>query len=111
MSDIDPATLQHLSTQSTSDLYHVACATGDLPQIRILQEYWQSSATHATPGLRVAIEHEQLAALSYLLDNGVHVDPGSASAALRTGSIPLLETLIAHGWDINQRGRGLPVLK
>ena len=59
----------------------------------------------------MAIEHERLEVISYLLDSGLDVDPISMNAALEAGSTSVLQTLVAHGWDINQTGRGLPVLK
>lgn len=45
---------------------------------------------------------------AYILDNGILFDHIAISTAISLRSLPVIETLFAHRWNINQTGRGLP---
>lgn len=100
-----------------------ASASGDLPEVQVILEEWQSMLAQGP--LRVlphdptdpmwkafaaAIENQRLEVIAYIMKNGFQVSATIAGVAARTKSVPVFQTLLDHGWDINQTGRGLPCL-
>lgn len=101
-----------------------ASASGNLPKIRMLLKEWPLTPPPATlrgPGastntqwmydsFSAAIENHRLEVIAYLMENGFQLDAVLAGVAARTKSIPIFQTLLDHGWNINDAGRGSPSL-
>ena len=104
-----------------------ASASGQLPTLQSLIEKWlamedpnppRDDAVHGplspfSSALSYAIRNEHLDIIGYLLDKGIRITRGaSVAAVVDVKSIPVLQTFLDHGWDINESPRfGCPPLK
>jgi len=120
----DPVSRSHrIHAASFLDDMIAVSAWGDLPKVQRMFEEWQSkSAPKPVQGgpddptsalsevFKAAVENCRLEVIANLMENGFRLNLGSAYAAAKTKSIPVFQTLLDHGWDINQNGRGFPCL-
>ncbi|KAL9119648.1 MAG: hypothetical protein Q9187_003802, partial [Circinaria calcarea] len=103
-----------------------ASASGQLPRLQSLMEKWLAMKDPNPPGddvddplspfstaLDCAIRNEHLHIIGYLMDKGARITRvTSTTAVVHVKSIPVLQTFLDHGWDINERpGSGCPPLK
>ena len=95
--------------ESSLDALVSACSSGDLGRLRDLNKIWRSLSQQWI-GLAVAINNQRLDVIAYLLDESVDINPRALYPAIRLKLIPIFDTLVAHGWDINQNEGALPVL-
>ncbi|KAL8711202.1 MAG: hypothetical protein Q9220_004347 [cf. Caloplaca sp. 1 TL-2023] len=87
-----------------------ACKSGDLISTQSLLDQFRRhlspqplSSSHLRQPLSIAIDAGQPTIVSYLLDQGASIDFSDITGAAEAGalSIPIFETFLAHGWDIN----------
>lgn len=91
----------HPRTDFDSDIVE-ASAAGNLGKLASLIEERHPSTSYLTHGLYAAVLHGQLQAVRYLLDRGA-VAEGTVTlvAALRSKSLPIFQSMLEHGWNIN----------
>jgi len=70
----------------------------------------RSTPSGMSDALAAAIENLRVEVIAYLMEHGFQLNSGLACAAASTKSIPVFQTLLDHGWDINDAGRASPSL-
>ncbi|KAI9784927.1 MAG: hypothetical protein M1816_000563 [Peltula sp. TS41687] len=91
-----------------------ACSTNndDLSKVRSMLQAWRTSGNPSgppqqqpmlsfQPALHAAARNGNTQVVSYLLEEGCEVDPRTVVAASSANSIPVFQTLLDHGYDIN----------
>jgi hypothetical protein len=95
-----------------------AISEGSLPTLKDALAYQRRSNDTEYPAFvqlafRRALTHNLLSFVAYLLENEAsHVDLTDnliLNSLRNSASIPVLELLVAHGWDINQQGPRTPM--
>lgn len=80
-----------------------ACGSDNTAPLERLIETLDPSANDLRPGLRVAIKHNHLNMVRYLLERGASADGSAVEEALKARSIPALEILREFGWEVNMK--------
>jgi hypothetical protein len=93
-----PQSRPRLEPEQFTALWQACCSDDIAPLARLIEtlnppinEFWT--------GLCVAIHHNYLNMVRYLLERGVPVDGSVVEKALEARSIPILEMLREFGWD------------
>ncbi|KAK0352148.1 hypothetical protein LTR91_022082 [Friedmanniomyces endolithicus] len=71
-----------------------------------LEQLRQDPNVSLAPCLLHCIQTGEKDALKIFLDQGILPDESAVEAAVRTGDITTIDTLLEHGWDINASLRG-----
>lgn len=94
-----PFELQQLAT---------AGATGNLDALQTFFSQWQSKTLSSRsqpeticPALSAAVRNNQVATVTYLLDQGVPVNQELFLYATESKLYQVLDIFLQHGWDIN----------
>ncbi|KAL9616481.1 MAG: hypothetical protein Q9160_008649 [Pyrenula sp. 1 TL-2023] len=91
-----------LDIDQLSMLWH-ACVTSDTTELARLIETLNPAIRDLQPGLADAVKGGLLERSRFLLERGVTLTSNMAWAALRQGSIPMLNLMREFGWDVNKR--------
>ncbi|KAF2104454.1 ankyrin [Rhizodiscina lignyota] len=86
----------------------LACKAGRLDQVRFFAE--GRSPMYLTWGLHEALDLGHLEITRYLLSAGPFIDLEAPFIAARSLSIPIFESLLEYGWDVNNPGMGYRVV-
>ena len=111
------------SDESDTDSYenprlYEACVAGDLEGVRFELQSWQSrldpsklTPKHLRDVVFGAVRADQPLVASFLFDQGAFLDGYIVQNAIH-GSLAMLQVLLDHGWDVNERtDTGVPALK
>lgn len=95
-----------MSDTNASNSILAACAAGDLDGLRSLLGEHRESEPSSMPSLdtmaKTGALHAQIPIVSYALGNGARLDSVLIKAVVKSGSVSLLQHLLAHhGLDIN----------
>lgn len=80
-----------------------ACDSDNTAPLERLIETLDPSVDNLKPGLWVAIKHNHLKMVRYLLERGVSVNEFAVKRAIQAKSIPALEILREFGWEVNMK--------
>jgi hypothetical protein len=80
-----------------------ACDSDNTTPLERLIETLDPSVNDLRPGLWVAIKHNHLNMVRYLLERGVSADGSAVKKAIEARSIPVLEILREFGWEVNMK--------
>lgn len=102
--DPEDISLDHLLQQLSE-----ASSTGDLERVKVVFEQWKrldhsspNSLEPLQPALYIAASSKQASTVSYLLDQGLHIDKVAVRAAVSAKATDVLEAYLYYDWDINK---------
>ena len=73
----------------------------DITELKRLVDLWQKSPEQLGLALTYAVANNAIDSAGYLLQLGVHYNGKMVIDAAKNGSIPMLELLRKHGWQMD----------